>query len=78
MKIVYKLPIQEKIQEAIREAKEHRKEIEQIILTKQEWKEFVAYLERLLNYSNPWHEDALSQLRCGISAWYEGILVIKE
>lgn len=78
MKVVYKLLIQEKIREAIREAKEQNKKINHIILTEQEWKEFAAYLEGLLNYWNPAHEDALSQLRSGVSAWYESILIVRE
>lgn len=40
MKVVYRKPIDEKVLDAIREANELGKEIEKIVLTKAEWREW--------------------------------------
>lgn len=42
MQVVYKKSVTEKIYEAIHEAAEQNKEIEKIILTHDEWREFIT------------------------------------
>lgn len=77
MKIVYKKPLAEKINEEIYKARMNNREIEKIILTTDEWENFYKELQPLCFYTDPFCPTP-PHSRGGQVAIFKGIPIFVE